>query len=518
TTGSSTVIGATGINDPIAGLAFNDASGTMYGLTGGASGGASNLVRINLTTGAATVIGSVGFNGGSLEFGADGALYAGSTGGTGNLYRINPATGASTLVGATGFTNITGLTLVAAVSPTPTPTPTPTPPAIRFSAGAYSVSESSTDVTITVTRSGNTSGESVVQYATSDSAGLNGCGVVKTGVASPRCDYQSTAGTLRFAPGEIARTIVIPIVNDSYADGNESFTITLSDASGGVLDLPRTAVVTIVDNDAANGPNPADQSSSFVRQHYLDFLNREPDAAGLQFWTNEIESCGANTACRDVRRINVSAAFFVSIEFQQTGYLVERLYKTSFGDAVGNSTSPSAHTLPVPVIRLNEFLADSQTIGQGVVVNSPGWEQQLENNKVAFIAAFVQRPRFISAYGSLTNATFVALLNANAGNPLSTAERNQLVADLDSTAKTRAQALRTIAEHPNLAASESNRAFVLMQYFGYLRRNPNDAQDTDYTGYEFWLTKLNQFHGDYIAAEMVKAFISSSEYRQRFGP
>ena len=75
-----------------------------------------------------------------------------------------------------------------------------------------------------------------------------------------------------------------------------------------------------------------------------------------------------------------------------------------------------------------------------------------------------------------------------------------------------------IAEHQNLLTAEFNRAFVLMQYFGYLRRNPNDAPDGDYTGYDFWLTKLNQFNGDYIAAEMVKAFISSGEYRKRFGP
>ena len=78
--------------------------------------------------------------------------------------------------------------------------------------------------------------------------------------------------------------------------------------------------------------------------------------------------------------------------------------------------------------------------------------------------------------------------------------------------------LRTIAQHPNLVNGEFNRAFVLMQYFGYLRRNPNDAPDSDYTGYDFWLTKLNQFNGNFQNAEMVKAFITSGEYRQRFGP
>ena len=82
----------------------------------------------------------------------------------------------------------------------------------------------------------------------------------------------------------------------------------------------------------------------------------------------------------------------------------------------------------------------------------------------------------------------------------------------------RAQALRQVAENQNLATAEFNRAFVLMQFIGYLRRNPNDLPDADYTGYDFWLTKLNQFNGNYINAEMVKAFISSGEYRGRFGP
>jgi hypothetical protein len=117
----------------------------------------------------------------------------------------------------------------------------------------------------------------------------------------------------------------------------------------------------------------------------------------------------------------------------------------------------------------------------------------------------------------MSAADFVDALNTNAGNPLSPSERDQLVNDLSSGARTRAQVLRTIAEHSNVVTGEFNRAFVLMQFFGYLRRNPNDPQDTDYVGLDFWLQKLNQFNGDYINAEMVKAFISSGEYRQRFG-
>jgi hypothetical protein len=154
-----------------------------------------------------------------------------------------------------------------------------------------------------------------------------------------------------------------------------------------------------------------------------------------------------------------------------------------------------------------------------VIVGQGNWQQQLENNKQAFTATFVLRSRFTTALPtSLAAAQFVDTLNANAGNPLSASERDQLVNDLATNAKTRAQVLRAVAEDPDLNTAESNRAFVLMQYFGYLRRNPNDPQDSDHSGYDFWLTKLNQFNGNYINAEMVKAFITSIEYRQRFGP
>jgi hypothetical protein len=220
-----------------------------------------------------------------------------------------------------------------------------------------------------------------------------------------------------------------------------------------------------------------------------------------------------------VRRINVSASFFLSIEFQETGYFAERTYKAAYGGGVSSSTLGGPHLLLVPIIRLNEFLPDSRTIAQGVIVGQGNWQQKLDDNKNAFTAEFVQRAQFLSFFPlSLTAAQFVDNLNSKAGNPLSQSERNQLVNDLSTGAKTRAQVLRAVVEDADFISAEFNRAFVLMQYFGYLRRNPNDPQDIDYTGYDFWLTKLNQFNGNYIDAEMVKAFLSSIEYRQRFGP
>jgi len=270
--------------------------------------------------------------------------------------------------------------------------------------------------------------------------------------------------------------------------------------------------------------NPIDQASFFVREHYYDFLNRLPDGGGLAFWTNEITSCGTDQACISLKRVNVSAAYFLSIEFQQTGYLVERMYKAAYGDATGASTLGGAHQLAVPVVRYTEFLTDTQQIGKGVVVGQTGWEQVLENNKQNFAAQFVQRTRFTTAFSdSMTPAQFVDKLFMDAGVTPSSTDRNAAIAEFGSATNTsdvaaRGRALRDVSENSILNQQEFNRAFVLMQYFGYLRRNPNDLPDSDYTGYDFWLTKLNAFNGNFVNAEMVKAFISSTEYRQRFGP
>ena len=112
-------------------------------------------------------------------------------------------------------------------------------------------------------------------------------------------------------------------------------------------------------------------------------------------------------------------------------------------------------------------------------------------------------------------------LDQNAGGVLSASEKSMLVAVLGTTpADTgkRAQVLRAVAEDADTKARETNRAFVLMQYFGYLQRDPNVTPDTNYVGYKFWLDKLNSFNGDFRAAEMVKSFLVSGEYRGRFGP
>jgi hypothetical protein len=261
----------------------------------------------------------------------------------------------------------------------------------------------------------------------------------------------------------------------------------------------------------AFGPsnNQLNNTTVFVRQHYLDFLNREPDSAGLAFWVNNIDSCGSDTNCRELKRIDTSAAFFLSIEFQQTGFLVYRLYKTSL---------PPSSARPRGLPRFTEFINDSRTIGNGVIVGTdPNWQATLEANTVAFINNFVTRSEFQAQYpASLTAAQYVDNLNTLAGGALSTSERNALVNGLSGGQETRATVLRKVAEDQDFRNAEFNRAFVLMQYFGYLRRNPDDAPDLNFSGYDFWLAKLNQFGGDFRAAEMVKAFITSGEYKERF--
>jgi len=264
--------------------------------------------------------------------------------------------------------------------------------------------------------------------------------------------------------------------------------------------------------ETAGGLNPLDETVYFVRQQYLDFLGREPDEAGLGFWVNNINMCGSIDECLSAKRIDTSAAFFLSIEFQQTGYLVHRVYQSAYGDMPG---------APVPLTHA-EFNADKDVVGEGVVVNQAGWETMLEANKEAFAAQVVERVRFISVYpAAMSPAEFVDRLFMNAGVTPDDGQRAEAVGEFaqatdSSNTNARARALRRVADNAKLREQQFSEAFVLLQYFGYLGRDPNAGADTDFAGYSFWLDKLHSFGGDYRNAEMVKAFISAGEYRGRF--
>jgi hypothetical protein len=278
--------------------------------------------------------------------------------------------------------------------------------------------------------------------------------------------------------------IVTPtLVNYHFTPETQSFSLVAN----------KTDAVFTATRDAVISGNAIDTPDYFVRQHYLDFLGREPDESGFNFWSDQITSCGSNAICREVRTINVSAAYFLSIEFQQTGGLVDGLYRASYGRA--------------PIYA--EFMPDAATVTRDVVVGRGNWAQLLEANKQMFVEAWVQRSDFRAAYDGLANDAFVDTLISHAGVGFN-GDRNALISGLNNRTLTRATVLRQVAENEGFVRAKSNKMFVMMEYFGYLRRDP------DADGYTYWLDKLNRFNGNFEQAEMVKAFISSDEYRNRF--
>src|SRR5829696_3257157 len=258
-----------------------------------------------------------------------------------------------------------------------------------------------------------------------------------------------------------------------------------------------------------NVPITIDDADFFVQQHYVDFLSRFPDQSGFAFWQNDINQCGASDpGCTEAHRVNVSAAFFLSIEYKETSLLVYKTNKVAFGDLPGK---------PVPV-RREQFMPETRSISNGLIVGEPNWQDKMEANKQAYVLAFVQRGDFQSAFpSSMTAGQFVDKLFANAQVTPTAGEHDAAIAAFGSgNAAGRAAALRSAAESGTVHQAEFNKAFVLSQYFGYLKRNPDDLPDANFNGYSFWLGKLNEFQGNFIAAEMVKAFINSTEYRTRF--
>ncbi len=530
---------------------------------------------------------------------------------------------------------------------------------IQFATDSFAFNENSGHIDISIIRAGDASGTATVNFDTFDQS--------QPGHASQKSDYEISLSKVTFAPGETSKTVRILLTDDNFVEGSEVVDLALTNPSGAGVGLgsPNTATLTINDNDVAPSlANPIDSTSFFVRQQYLDFLNREPDASGFTFWSNNINNCSP-APCTEVSRINTSAAFFLSIEFQTTGALAYNANRAAFGSSA--SGSPAA-------VLYGQFEKDVQQLQQNLVFGQPGFDAQLEANKQAYFNDFVNRPEFVAKYpSSLTNDQFVdnllttanmsttdfivnltnsqevppvnptlttgarrnnsygtarfqfgagdtslsmtatinnidvtgsqtsdtndnltnahihagatvqpgvnggvvwgffgspfndnnpddhvvtpfgsgvggtfsnkwdapegngttlavQIANIRAGRayvnfhttqfgggevrgyfPATQAFRDSLVAGLNGATLTRAGVLRMVAESQFLQAREFNAAFVTMEYFGYLRRDP------DTSGFNFWLKKLNDFGGSFINAEMVKAFLNSSEYRQRFG-
>lgn len=252
----------------------------------------------------------------------------------------------------------------------------------------------------------------------------------------------------------------------------------------------------ILNRDEPLTPNALDTAQFFVWHHYRDFLSRDPDTSGLDYWTSLITTCGADAACIHSQRIGVSAAFFIELEFQETGYVVYRMYRGAYGTLPGAPTRAN--------VTFSQFIAD-----RALIVGGSGLPQSTIN----YANAFVARPEFTQQYPAGPTDAFVNSLYSTAGlgGAAFATQRQAAIDGLNAATKTRAQVLLDLIDIQQFKDGEYNPAFVLMQYFGYLRRGPDQG------GYDFWLGILNgsqprNFRG------MVCSFITSTEYQLRFGP
>jgi hypothetical protein len=354
----------------------------------------------------------------------------------------------------------------------------------QFDSPSYKVREGDASAIFKVVRYGDLTAAATVDYATSDSAGLNNCNVFN-GIASSRCDYTTAVGTLRFAPGESVKQLAIPIIDDVFVEGDETFNLVLSNPTGGaVLGSPSTASFTIQDNDAAPPTsNPVDNTSFFVRQHYIDFLNREPDPPGFAAWTQKINTCPAGDTSCD--RIAVSGGIYLSPEFRDRGYFVYKVYEAT----------------------LARFPHYAEFVQDRAHVSGFQTTAELEQSKLDFINDFMNRTEFHSLYDSQTTArAFVEKVLTMAG--VTIANKEDVINRLAAGTMTRAQALKEIVESAEVDARFFNEATIVMHYFGYLRRDPDAL-------YQRWIDTLRTT-GSY--RDITNGFVNSAEYRFRFGP
>ena len=228
--------------------------------------------------------------------------------------------------------------------------------------------------------------------------------------------------------------------------------------------------------------NPIDCPEFFIQQHYFDFLNREPDPPGFAGWLALLNNCLSGDPNCD--RLHISSAFFRSSEFQDRGYFLYRFYPVAFGRKPDYQEFIQDHG------RFSGFLTDAQ----------------LEAFKIEFINVFMNRSAFAAKFNGLDNTQYVDTLLSTAAITHST--RDYWIAALGNGTRTRAQVLREIAESTEVYNKYYKQAFVVMQYFGYLRRDP----DALYTN---WIQELETTGN---SRNMINGFVNSIEYRSRFGP
>ena len=375
------------------------------------------------------------------------------------------------------------------------------PNSIQFTSNNFAVSEGVTSASLTLTRTGDTAGSATVFYETTDTDNFTvNCANI-AGNAFARCDFATSLDTVTFASGETSKTLLVPIINDSWAEGNETFTVALSSPAGATLGANATATVTINDNETVDGPNPIFTTPFFVRQHYLDFLSREPEAG--EPWSAILNGCSDvnnNPACD---RLTVSGAFFGSPEFSLKGLFAYRFYKLAF------------NRLPL----YSEIVVDMRAV-------TGATPPETFQKKANFTNNFVLRTEFVNLFNAQTNTQYVntlmgrySLTSIRTPDPAAPDGTNKVTltsADLINRLNgvggtlTRAQVLRAIADSEEVGTAEANQGFVAMQYYGYLRRTP------DTPGFNSWINHLNANPTDFRT--MVNGFMNSDEYRLRFGP
>ena len=354
----------------------------------------------------------------------------------------------------------------------------PTTAMVQFSNPTYTVQKGCDSANLTLNRSGDTSGTSTVDFVTIDHLALQ------------RTDYTLSANRVTFATGETTKSFPILVTNHGYARGNQTLAVALTSSFGASIGPLNAATVQILDSSTSDSPtNPIDDAATFVCQLYHDFLGRQADSGGQNFWTQQITQCGSDPVCIRNKRVDVANAFFFEQEFQDTGSFIIGVFKAALG------VNPKY---------LDFMPARSRVIGGS----------QLNQSKTDFTNDFVRRPDFTALYpSSMTPAQYVDSLNTNTGNSLNQSQRDSLVNGLTGGTETRGSVLRKVAENSTFVDRLYNTAFVLAQYFDFLRRDPDQG------GFDFWLMQVNQcpIRNVPIQHAMVCSFVTSAEYQLRFG-
>jgi len=396
------------------------------------------------------------------------------------------------------------------------PTPLAGPGVFAFSASSYRVNEHLTEASITVNRSNGTTSSATVDFSVTNGTGFTPCNQF-TVLAAQNCDFSFTSGTLSFAGGDTFKSFSVLISKDAYIEGNETINLLLSNpTSSATLGTPSTATLTIIDNTSVpTSSQPIDDAATFVGQHYHDFLARQADPGGQDFWTSQITQCGSDASCLRNQRISVSNAFFYELEYQQTGSYVFRIYRAAFGNNQpfpnpDSSNQIESKKLPSYAV----FAPDRARVVGGT---------DLPSGQLNFANAFVLRNEFLAKYPANQNGpTFVDAVLATIRNDTGVdlgSQRSALI-DLFNSGGPGAVLYRLADDNAQsnpinnrpFIDEEYNRAFVATQYFGYLRR------DADIGGFLFWLGQVNGalLRDTSRQHAMVCSFITSTEYQQRF--